>query len=863
MANPFAERPVIEVPEDFTPSPRLDWDTATANMPVRPAPLAKEKGYFGRRIGDVVRSIDQLQGAGYGALGAIGSAMGIEPLQEFGIKGFTRNEREAQYNPPSFNSFTEVDWTSPTDIFEFGSQAIAENLVQFAPAIVTGGIGGAIGTQAAKKIGTQLMTEWAEKFGAEQAAKMVAKRIAIGSGVGQALGAQISSSTQETGSIYGELAKQGDPDAGWIALGTGQVAGALDAIPQFMILRKTLGPAVAERIADYTIKSYGKSIAEQIFAEMPTEMTQTIIEKTAQRIADPARGEFTGQDWTEVIDSGIRAAFGAAGTTAVLEAKPAIQASLQERVSNGAIRPSPNPLVNQAGEDIERQVESFTFEEPTTEDEAVVNLATTLGQETPQVEIPQQEIPTEVEQPIEESPTLQEQPEAFTQNLQLESNQVEQQIQELDQTFEQTENIEDLPPGFQERRKQLLERRGEIEAQLAGIEPQSTAPLRETPQPSRISALLERDKQVQEQRIGERQIKDITAKLSIGRANPQNANRIRNSYRTSLLPYSPLIGSLGVKLAAKSSPNQDKMQGETLTVSWDDDANINLQLVHPENIQSDESNIDSIVNDILPKKIEEEIDHIGLIQALKEEWQKKPRGGFKKFVNKRLGDIAQDIKFASSDRTLKAQSFVYTKIANKRLSDREMAIEFLRQLTQRVRTGKITEDVQLLADQKALGNRPASRLLQRLLDSLRILRNALARFANRETAPKRITELLDKTNEVLDRFKAAAPSLEQVEEIPLEEAPVEETAEEPPETETASSPRDLTPRQQKLDKDFGTGLGETIQSIAHAEFPDDTEGKPRVSGMADFIGDYAPANFRQTRSLLTNFDNINDFLNKN
>jgi len=51
--------------------------------------------------GSFARGVDELQATGFGALGMAGSALGLDSVRDFGIRGYERNIEEAAENAPT------------------------------------------------------------------------------------------------------------------------------------------------------------------------------------------------------------------------------------------------------------------------------------------------------------------------------------------------------------------------------------------------------------------------------------------------------------------------------------------------------------------------------------------------------------------------------------------------------------------------------------------------------------------------------------------------------------------------------------------------------------------------------------------
>src|SRR3990167_7461709 len=135
---------------------------------------------------DFVRSIDNMQGIGYGLTGIVGDKFDSDELRSFGFEGYQKNLEEASERAPRVGSFTNIKGLGDAGVYAI--ETVAENLIMFVPGLLTGGVGGIVGGQIAKKMATKMVegtvAALAKDIGqeaAEQAVKqMVNKKVAQG-----------------------------------------------------------------------------------------------------------------------------------------------------------------------------------------------------------------------------------------------------------------------------------------------------------------------------------------------------------------------------------------------------------------------------------------------------------------------------------------------------------------------------------------------------------------------------------------------------------------------------------------------------------------------------------------------------------
>lgn len=269
-------------------------------------------------------------GAGLGAWGAdalgLGAGLGnLEPgspgeqrLAQSFQQDYNRLTDEAERSPPVIGDFANIDTSDPrravADATRYGVEMVMGNLPMFLPSLGTGVVTGAIARRAAtkaveglvEKLGAARATQFlaekaaagAQGFGkigataeavaarnaaqlAQQGVTQAAARIAPRAATGAAIGAGLGAVGMETGSIYGDIAKETGQQRPGVAAVAGLAAGALDAIPAWRAAAKLVGPAVAEEIAGTVMQRLGKEAGIQFLAGGGTEFVQTLIENGA------------------------------------------------------------------------------------------------------------------------------------------------------------------------------------------------------------------------------------------------------------------------------------------------------------------------------------------------------------------------------------------------------------------------------------------------------------------------------------------------------------------------------------------------------------------------------------------------------
>lgn len=238
---------------------------------------AKEQGDFSRGFEKAMIQVPQTLG---GAAAYAGDVMGAEGLKQYGLGVYQKNSEKIDAISKDSDSLSNVlesdasgaDWLQNTAGYVTG---------QALQAIVTGGVGGFIGSQLAKRGIANVVARGANSVAAKQvAAKVAAKGATIGAGTAL-FGSNL---TQEAGSIYpealdhaagegreldgGDLARVGVAATGAAAVDT-----AMDAIMMGRVLKGARKPG--ESMARAAIREVPGAMAR----ETVTEGIQTGIER--------------------------------------------------------------------------------------------------------------------------------------------------------------------------------------------------------------------------------------------------------------------------------------------------------------------------------------------------------------------------------------------------------------------------------------------------------------------------------------------------------------------------------------------------------------------------------------------------------
>lgn len=298
----------------------------------------KSDGIVSKGINSVKRGIDQLQSSLHGAAALVGSAVGSEDLQEWGMEGYRRNEAEAQENAKttSLKGLLEDPSSLPT--------WIVETIGELVPSMAEAAIGAAVGSLIMPGAGTAaggLATRTVLKKGIEKVVKEqmeskikkgilkegMEKQVAdtlkqeVSKAALKKIGAQIGMGAavlpMESGGNYAEVLEEHGIDNPWSALATGAMSTALEyiggnskLIGQFFGKEAEQGIAKAFQKGDLSfIKQFAKEAVKNAPQEAAQEMGQEILsvlnvvantdkefftEETAWRVAEAGAGGLVG-----------------------------------------------------------------------------------------------------------------------------------------------------------------------------------------------------------------------------------------------------------------------------------------------------------------------------------------------------------------------------------------------------------------------------------------------------------------------------------------------------------------------------------------------------------------------------------------
>jgi len=275
----------------------------------------EQRGLGGEAGAGFARGVDQTQAMGFGLLGLMGEALGVEGLSDLGVDGYIRNMEEAAKNQASVQDpFEEIGGAG--DAARYATGIIFEQLPQLALSLVGGGIGGYTARSLASKvvaneIGRRIKAGAAKEVAESEVAQMVAERMLRGAGTkivesatksGAFGGAYVANVGQIAGGSFGEIEQETGLRDPVNALGFALLGGALETGAEALLaapiagklMRGTTAPmtGATERALGFNVGPVvgaAGRLAGTSAAEGGTEYGQTFTEQAAVASADPNR----------------------------------------------------------------------------------------------------------------------------------------------------------------------------------------------------------------------------------------------------------------------------------------------------------------------------------------------------------------------------------------------------------------------------------------------------------------------------------------------------------------------------------------------------------------------------------------------
>jgi len=719
--------PLLETGSEKSPAARLNN--------AFPAIPETSEGFIGRVGQSLNRGVQQGKEIAGGLTMMAGETVGSQGLKDLGEEMAIDAERQTIKNQSIVPSYSDI--SNVGDFFEYATSSIMEMLPMNIALLATGvggaGIAGKIATGAfrgaiTKEVAAGVTEEMIAKFGAEGAKQEFAKIVArdAASKAAQQTGAKIGvgagSSLVETGSNAATINRETGSTGGMSTAVLGIAGGATDILGGEAKALTNVLKGSAKDQAIGAVKHVAKNVGEVVASEVPQELVQNTISQTALQIETPNKNQFGQEFLKEQVETVFKTALGASPLGVISGV--------------ATLPPSADPMVRGQEADIANKINAKLPDDIqiTPEDEAAA--AEAQKPETASVS-PSESGSAQVEDP--------------NQKLIIANDNLARITKELDTVLLSDEPNPEEETRLQEGRKQALLEIKSLQSQIAGYDLETgtkkgkarklpkEAPFAEfgLPAPNHDEA----SKWLDSLFTSETDPIKLSANLSI---------------KSALKPFVSMIHAVGGKVVFnEGSPNAKTNRSN---LSWDDEGNLTMQV--------NRQQAEKLTPQRFAKEVEEEYMHGATVLADRINWLKAARPmSFKEFAAKQSAKRAESIRRSSSNQAIQSLSLTYT--GGKSLTEfdvtgkdakgiREANIaldrEFTRAILQKMRTGKITEDLKILEREARSGNAEADTFLQQLLQAIRNIKEVLITYINPKTAPKDIKALLAQSNEILDKY---------------------------------------------------------------------------------------------------------------
>ena len=328
--------PANQAPERrVQPAPEQSQDIfAEFRVDQRAPQIRREDNTLGEEfVAGLGSGVDSMQGSLFGVSALMGRELGINWLEDAGMKGAARNFAEAGENARQSGGFTDIE--SAGDFFKWTSASLGEAIPSLAAAMSGGGIGVAAGKKAvelgvkkslARNVERRLMgrygftreeallsardymlsdtgkTALARAVTGERTGALIHSAATAAGRKGAAAGAVAVSALPQIGGIDQELIRAGVAEPGLTALLGGIAGGALEAMPALRLLDKMF-PGIDRQVSKQFVKDFAVSTGTQAALEGGTEAAQEIIALAALAYKDPTFDMFSPDAKRRVVDA--------------------------------------------------------------------------------------------------------------------------------------------------------------------------------------------------------------------------------------------------------------------------------------------------------------------------------------------------------------------------------------------------------------------------------------------------------------------------------------------------------------------------------------------------------------------------------
>ncbi len=342
--------PVINIEEDIygvsqaipTTAPSgVSYMDYTPGMDIKPpGPRDLRSRPFGEEAGEAVsRGVHGLKSAGYGALGILGSATGIESLRDYGYKEALEQEKQAEAHPAAIPGYEDIQGIGdiPRYALSLAFEQVPNIGLTAATTLLTGGVGALVsggaragamlaGSAAVKKsiaeVGAKLATKstaeliakgWSTEEAATMSAELVssllpkttAKAISTrGAELGMKAGIVAGTAPIEAGGGWVENMQAGY-DTPWTSITQGTMAGFVELLGGSSKFINLIFHPNTKNMGAKALGHFFRAASEMTGQEAGQEALQEALTIMARAVHDPSFEPTAKEQISRIINSAI------------------------------------------------------------------------------------------------------------------------------------------------------------------------------------------------------------------------------------------------------------------------------------------------------------------------------------------------------------------------------------------------------------------------------------------------------------------------------------------------------------------------------------------------------------------------------
>lgn len=768
--------------------PRKDFDTLFAEFQKEEEARVTYKtpesipGEFAAGVG---RGFKQLGELGLATASVGTGIIGADETSRALSRGVQRMEMDLEKSPATIEDYTKIEGIG--DATRYAAATLGEFTPQIAQMFVSSGLGavagrkflsGFIGKNTAKalledstklasseikeelvkysagEISKEALSETSKKFILENS-KDLSRRVAkYGATAATAMG----SVEMEVGSIYSDLATNGDPnmsesDKRAAALTGGLVAGAIETPISAYVISKFFKGPVSEEVKKEAIGfwnsfvgRFGKEASKVIPGESFEEVTQTAVELAAQHWADPKKRNdlftYSEDEVKQIWDAGIRGGLMGAPFAGV------------------AALPHPNSKVRILERDLESKINDVIPPvEPTPEDIKI------------------SEISNRIQEIDKTQPTSPEQADALKN---------ERQGLEV-----QLDSLTNKPTDEEEKRaaKEEEEKSSVIQEQVDSSVKKQVEKLRDDFQKQATKDKVSKPVSKERRDNVRKNIEQELLLASQDAEDTELAKGFTDSVR-GVLASSPVVDFLArenirVKAVSKDESEESKKEKATFG-EWSlgfENGEMVLEIPHVDSafgeVEKSSPESTSLKLDQSPKSVYHELIHAAHYATLRDRWKSSPQlqsdfshpefyiqnqvEGLGRSLEKAFNSPSIKNKFTGNKSLTRLGRIVYdmNRVGGK-MKYEEAGDEILRMAVELSRTGELSEVTEAflqaqVEEQQSGQPGTITEWLSKWMDAIRSIKKALTNLISPESISPEFLQIFNEVNQTLDKYGILVP----------------------------------------------------------------------------------------------------------